>query len=868
VPNTLAQLNTFSNQSYTFEDQRDYAITFSANATSNQSVAVAEDVSFTSPVGINILSIISQPTPGNITYNINTSNISGNAILTWPTLPSTVSSSTPSLGVYRVTGYMDANIWNDIRNPTIIAKDQTANFVYSANIQYPSTANTANTNTWSWTNSVTISNTHSELSNATGFTYDEDVPKTIPGTPTITDTYAGPLPHTLVITPNVANAVFSLSMSANTSLNPVTKALTIVDTKANINTGLGNLWLIPGPDYDQTYSLNYSLTNPVSNLNTQVNQTATIGNTQTDFSMTTSYTYAEDAATQLVFALDDGDTTATSFTISVNQTLGTSGIFFVNGVNAGIGNLASFTGNRTAFNGANITFLPRPDTTDTINITANVFKINGVGNITVASNVVSTVTNTSSHAEYSLPSSFSENTRTSAIQITDTDPNATNYQMTVLQTAGNIGSWYVGNSYYSAANTLLSLSNSRANINSANVQFMPAITNTGNVQLTFNLSKTNTYFGNIVQAANVLANLAVVTTYPGIANMISRSYTSNTTNSIFANSTPALDDGPDYGQTYTITLTSAIGKFGNSQSNAISSASYSFTGNTTLVNSEFTNMKLVPNYGPFAGNGTFNYQQIRNDAGIGNTTIVNSTVTLTGTENALSPASYDYFTNTAVKTLTPTFSQYYWQRANVLIVGAGGGGGGQPTGPGASSGGAGGGGGGMVVEYTNTQLPAELHTMTIGQPGVAGSNGLSNYVGGTGGSTYYVNNSGTYLAYGGSGGGQTNDATPQWNQGGQSGNSISGAQGDGYAGGGGGGANVAGATGVGNGTAKVGGLGGAGWYSSITGSNVQYALGGQGGNYSANGASSTFGGGGGGAKFNLGTTGGGGAGGYIGITFK
>jgi hypothetical protein len=270
-----------------------------------------------------------------------------------------------------------------------------------------------------------------------------------------------------------------------------------------------------------------------------VNQTATIGNTETDFTMTTSYTYAEDAATQLVFALDDGDTTATSFTISVNQTLGTSGIFFVNGVNAGIGNLASFTGNRTAFNGANITFLPRPDTTDTINITANVFKINGVGNITVASNVVSTVTNTSSHAEYSLPSSFSENTRTSAIQITDTDPNATNYQMTVLQTAGNIGSWYVGNSYYSAANTLLSLSNSRANINSANVQFMPAITDTGNVQLTFNLTKTNTYFGNIVQAANVLANLAVVTTYPGIANMISRSYTSNTTTSIFANSTPA-----------------------------------------------------------------------------------------------------------------------------------------------------------------------------------------------------------------------------------------------------------------------------------------------------------------------------------------
>jgi hypothetical protein len=246
VPNTLAQLNSFSNQSYAFEDQRAYSITFSANATSNQSVAVAEDVSFTSPVGIDITGMISQP--GNITYNINTSNIGANAILTWPALPSSVSSSNPSTGVYRVTGIMDNVVWDQIKNPTILAKDQAANFVYSANIQYPSTANIANTNTWSWTNSVTISNTHSELSNATNFTYDEDIAKTIPGTPSITDTYAGPLPHTLVITPNVANAVFTLSMSGNTSLNPVTKALTIVDTKANINTGLGNLWLVPYPD--------------------------------------------------------------------------------------------------------------------------------------------------------------------------------------------------------------------------------------------------------------------------------------------------------------------------------------------------------------------------------------------------------------------------------------------------------------------------------------------------------------------------------------------------------------------------------------------------------------------------------------------
>jgi hypothetical protein len=913
VPNTLAQLNTFSNQSYTFEDQRDYAITFSANATSNQSVAVAEDVSFTSPVGIDITGMISQP--GNITYNINTSNIGANAILTWPALPSSVSSSNPSTGVYRVTGIMDNVVWDQIKNPTILAKDQAANFVYSANIQYPSTANTANTNTWSWTNSVTISNTHSELSNATNFTYDEDVPKTIPGTPTITDVYSGPLKHTLVISPNVANAVFSLSMSGNTSLNPVTKALTIVDTKANINTGLGNLWLVPYPDYDQTFSLNYSLTNPISNLNTQVNQLANIGNTQTDFTMTTAYNYSEGAATQLVFNVDDGDTTATSFTISVDQTLGTDGIFFVNGSNFGVGNVGSFTGNRTAFNGANITFLPNPDAADTVNITANVYKINGVGNVTVASNVVSTLTNTGSHAEFTLTTAYNvgeDATVPMVFQITDTDVNANNYVSTFTQTSGDTGVFIVNGTSQGVGNSAV-LSNSKANINAANVSFLPAPDDTGSVGLTYSQIKTNTYFGNIVQAnavaiavtntsshadyslttnynysedqgvpivfaitdtdpratsytvtlqdqtasagaffvngvssgagnaGTITGNISTVnaanivyfpyadytgsvslyynqskvnsifgnivqaanvnvsmtcttahaeysfapgsytedtdlsfvnlvtdldpnapdyyitlqqvagntgrwiidnvnignatttysldssktginntlikfrpavdstsnvtirynqtkfnsvfgfitqaanvdgiftcgTTNPEISNMIgvARSYVGNTVNSIFSASTPTLNDGADQGQTYAITLSSTLGKFGNSQANAIASASYSFTGNTTQVNNEFALMKFVPNRGT-SSSGTFNYTQTRDG-----TSQVNSNVTLNGTAGAAMSATYTFLGNagngasTISHSWTPTFTESYYGTAQMFLVGAGGHGG-------------------------------------------------------------------------------------------------------------------------------------------------------------------------------------------------
>ena len=791
MPNTLTQLNNFSNESLPFEDQRPYNITFSANATTNQNVTTSEDSAFTSPVGINITSVISQP--GNITYNINTSNIGGNAILSWPALPNSVSSSTPSLGVYRITGVMDEVIWDQIKNPTIIAKDLDSNFTYSANIQYPSTANTALTNTWSWTNSVTISNTHGELSNATGFTYDEDVPMTIPGTPTITDTYAGLLPYTLVISPNIPNAVFSLAMSGNTSLDPVTKALTIVDTKANINTGLGNLYLIPGPDTNLNYSINYSLTNPVSNLNTQVNQAANIGNTETDFTMTTAYNYAEDVGTRLIFAIDDGDTTATSFTISVDQTLGTDGIFLVNGSNFGLGNLASFTGNRTAFNSANITFLPYPDTTDTINITANVYKTNGVGNITVASNVVSTLTNTSSHEEYSLTTnynysedntvnlvfdvldtdplatsytvtfdqslgepgvffvngvsqgvgnaavftgskanvnsanisflpypddtsslgitytqsknnsefgnitqvlsepcsltctvahadssfaagSYTEDTNLSFVNLVlDQDPNATSYTISLQQMSGDTGTWFINGVNMGNATNVYTVSDTKTGINSLDINFRPAIDSTSNVTFRYNQSKINSIFGEILQVVDQDEVYTCGTTNPEISNLIgvTRSYTGNTVNNVFSTSTPVIDDGPDYGQIYTITLSSDLGKFGNSAANAIASSSYTFTGNTTQVNNEFALMKFVPNI-ETSSSGTFNYTQSRNAQ-----SQINATVNLNGTPGPDIVSTYTFAQTGSLRnfTWTPTFEESYYGVAEIFLVGGGGGGG-------------------------------------------------------------------------------------------------------------------------------------------------------------------------------------------------
>ena len=980
MPNTLAQLNSFSNQSYAFTDQRPYSISFSANATSNQSVSVAEDVSFTSPVGINITGVVSQP--GNITYNINTGNI-GNVILIWPTLPNTVSSSTPSTGVYRVTGIMDEILWDQFKNPTIVVKDRETNFSYTANIQYPNTANTALTNTWSWTNNVTISSSHSEMTNATAFTYDEDVPMTIPGTPSITDTYSGPLPHTLVITPNIATPVFSLSMSGNTSLNPVTKALTIVDTKATINSALGNLWLVPYPDTNLNYSINYSLTNPISNLNTQVNQAANIGNTQSDFTMTTAYNYAEGASTQLVFSVDDGDTTATSFTIAVNQTLGTSGIFFVNGVNAGIGNAASFTGTRTAFNSANITFMPSPDLADTINITANVYKINGIGNITVASNVVSTLTNTSSHNEYSLTTSynFTEDTTVPMVfQITDTDVNATNYVSTfaqatgntgafylngtlqgvgnsvvmsnskaninsanvsflpaadatgnvgltytqvktntyfgnftqanavaitlvnnsshneydlgggysestlfnfgniitdtdsrattytisLQQTSGNIGQWYLNGSLVGNANSVYSISNTRANINSSNIQWLPSWEDRGNVQFTYNQSKVNSVFGNITQASNVVVSKSCAANVTGLTNAnVSRSYFSNVANTtIYSASTPTITDGSDVGQTYEIRLATAfqsgipgytVGGFGPNIANAITRAQgsisyYAITGNTTTVNAALANVVFAPSVGPDhnALDTPYAIALYRNGS-------LSTKVFVGNVVGANQAFANTINTFTSSSTWTPTVSEtYYGGGIQILSIGGGGAGGtaGTLSGfPPTRSGGGGAGGNANIVTTAYT-IANQSYSVVIGSGGkTAAAAGANSYVA-NGASNLAVATGGTGGNYGQQGIGGTSGPY---------------AGGDRYAsspyhGGGGAGARAVGSPGLSGGP----GSGGIGYNANafLGGSAVYYGNGATGGSNSISGTNGVdgTGAGGGGAGYTGGSIGTGGNG--------
>ena len=93
VPNSLTELNTFAATDVISGDNRPYSITWSANTASNVSVSTTEDGAVTLPTGVDLVDAVSIPS-GNITYNINLANVGANAVLTWPTLPVGVTSST------------------------------------------------------------------------------------------------------------------------------------------------------------------------------------------------------------------------------------------------------------------------------------------------------------------------------------------------------------------------------------------------------------------------------------------------------------------------------------------------------------------------------------------------------------------------------------------------------------------------------------------------------------------------------------------------------------------------------------------------------------------------------------------------------
>jgi len=210
-----------------------------------------------------------------------------------------------------------------------------------------------------------------------------------------------------------------------------------------------------------------------------------------------------------------------------------------------------------------------------------------------------------------------------------------------------------------------------------------------------------------------------------VNNMINRTYVTNTITQLFSTSTPSLDDEPDTGQTYTITLNSAIGKFGNSDAYFTANTwgnlanTYTFSGNTTTVNANFGNIRFAP-ANSVSGNSTFTYTQ-----SVGNIVQATLTKTLTANVQAFNQANNYVFTSNS--SWTPSFEQARYGTVNMLIVGGGGSaqkganvvgaGGGSPS---LIPGGAG--GGGEVKWYKTSPIDQTTYNVTVGTGGATALN--------------------------------------------------------------------------------------------------------------------------------------------------
>jgi hypothetical protein len=484
------------------------------------------------------------------------------------------------------------------------------------------------------------------------------------------------------------------------------------------------------------------------------------------------------------------------------------------------GNSVFIDGNATSLNtqiaaGA-FKFLPASDLASNVG-NAITFAIGNTTAIFSTANANIQIANT--HAEYNFPDgTYTEDTRLAfGNTISDLDTRALSFTVGIQQTAGNAGVFYQSNVAVAGnANTRLNVTGSKAAINNT-IEWMPPVDYTGNVSFTYNQVKTLAT-GNVTQASNVVANFTAVTN-PEISNMIARTITANAVANIFSADTPYINDGPDYGQSYTITLSSPVGKFGNSAANAIAANTYSYTGNMTQVNNEFTNMKFVNDYGVGSQVSNFTYTQSRNSIAQ-----VNTSPALTINPGSVGNAYTRSITSNS--TFAPTTDQVLF--GNIQIFAVGGGGAGHSGGSIGPRHGGGGGGGGSIYDVsairgTANALQSATYSVTVGSGGVND--------GQTGGNSYLTLSSTNYFVAVGGGGGDDNDG------GGSYYNSTLRVGGTGGLtsnnGVGGGGASPA-ATGD-SFSGLNAGDGAAGYVSTISGSSVYYGAGGGGGVFDATG---------------------------------
>lgn len=271
--NSLTELNGYVN-SFTlpYTDERLPNVIFDRATPTNQTQSVDRGFTVSGSVGMDILEILNASS-SNPVYTIDVSALAG-ATVSYASLPPGVSLLNPSTGVYVITGFVDKAQWDLIKSPTIdFSDDFVGSFTYTSTISFFSYYTGATT--YTWTTAVTVNNILF-WTNATQFIYSLSAVSNITGEPNLgnLDTAYPGATWTVTVTPSAIDSIntFTTTGTGGTfSVNASTKVITIVGTRAQVNSRLQGLQIDANAlsiDFVLTYFASNSV-NAVTDTRTQ-----------------------------------------------------------------------------------------------------------------------------------------------------------------------------------------------------------------------------------------------------------------------------------------------------------------------------------------------------------------------------------------------------------------------------------------------------------------------------------------------------------------------------------------------------------------------------------------------------------------------
>lgn len=274
--NSLQQLNNFGTTEIEFTDPRAPNVLFDRSIPNDQEVQISEGGTHSVIPGINITEVINY----NVslpTYTINVSSRTG-ATVSWASLPSGITLTTPSTGVYVLSGIKTKAQWDLIKSPTVTSPAGFNNdyWEYTAIITYN------NTEIKSWTTGVYVG-TVTVLSAPSSATYTANATNNITGYPQILFPSTS-ITWTVTLTPDKLDGLDELKLSSTPSgvtaaFNSTTKVLSLTGLRVDVNAALALVQAVTKADYYWTWKITYSASNTSNGATGSVTQSLT--NTQT-----------------------------------------------------------------------------------------------------------------------------------------------------------------------------------------------------------------------------------------------------------------------------------------------------------------------------------------------------------------------------------------------------------------------------------------------------------------------------------------------------------------------------------------------------------------------------------------------------------